>query len=90
MTEAWVWPAGLGLLGLIFGSFIATVVSPDRIGLRGSARFTRADYLTPFVPETFRQVLDLRRFADAFATFEGDEKSCIHNYSLSYVSSTSR
>ena len=25
MTEAWLWPAGLGLLGLVFGSFIATL-----------------------------------------------------------------
>ncbi|HEX8300423.1 A24 family peptidase [Sphingomonas sp.] len=25
MAEAWVWPAGLGLLGLLLGSFIATV-----------------------------------------------------------------
>ena len=24
-TEAWLWPAGLGLLGLVFGSFIATL-----------------------------------------------------------------
>lgn len=26
MTEAWIWPAGLGLLGLLLGSFIATLV----------------------------------------------------------------
>ncbi|MBX3564352.1 MAG: prepilin peptidase [Sphingomonas sp.] len=26
MTEAWIWPAGLGLLGLVLGSFIATLV----------------------------------------------------------------
>src|SRR5689334_18257082 len=24
-TDAWLWPAGLGVLGLVFGSFIATV-----------------------------------------------------------------
>ena len=24
-TEAWLWPAGLGVLGLVFGSFIATL-----------------------------------------------------------------
>jgi leader peptidase (prepilin peptidase)/N-methyltransferase len=26
MADAWIWPAGLGLLGLILGSFIATLV----------------------------------------------------------------
>ena len=26
MADAWVWPVGLGLLGLLLGSFIATVV----------------------------------------------------------------
>jgi len=25
MTEVWLWPIGLGLLGLVFGSFIATI-----------------------------------------------------------------
>lgn len=26
MTDAWVWPVALGVLGLVFGSFIATIV----------------------------------------------------------------
>lgn len=38
MTEAWLWPVGLGALGLIFGSFIATVairLPEGRSALRG-------------------------------------------------------
>ena len=37
-TEAWLWPVGLGLLGAVFGSFIATVAirwPEERSAMRG-------------------------------------------------------
>ena len=56
MADAWLWPAGLGLLGLIFGSFIATlairwpqgrVISRGRSACDGCGETLRAVELVP-------------------------------------------
>lgn len=56
MGDAWLWPAGLGLLGLVFGSFIATVAvrwpegrssSRGRSACDGCGRALRAWELVP-------------------------------------------
>lgn len=55
-TEAWIWPAGLGLLGLVFGSFIATLairwpegrsVARGRSECDGCGKELRAHELVP-------------------------------------------
>jgi leader peptidase (prepilin peptidase) / N-methyltransferase len=45
-TEAWLWPAGLGLLGAVFGSFIATLAirwPQDRSALSGRSACDACD-----------------------------------------------
>ncbi len=46
MAEAWLWPVGLGVLGLVFGSFIATLVirwPQDRSVLKGRSHCDACD-----------------------------------------------